>query len=106
MNASRQQYLQSIRAETAYPVYRGVIGTIALLGYVLAGVIALGALVTGLGAMASSFLTGLITLVAGGVVAAITFLVAKLSKEASLMLADIADSTVDANSRVLSSLPR
>lgn len=106
MNTSRQQYLQSIRGETAYPVYRGVIGTIALLGYVLSGVVALGALVAGLGAMANSFLTGLIVLIAGGVFAAIAFLVAKLSKEASLMLVDIADSTIDANSRFLSSLPR
>lgn len=106
MNTSRQQYLQSIRAETAYPVYRGVIGTIALLGYVLSGVIALGALIAGLGAMANSFLTGLIALIAGGVFAAIAFLVAKLSKEASLMLVDIADSTIDANSRASSSLVR
>jgi predicted lipid-binding transport protein (Tim44 family) len=106
MNGSKQQYLQSIRADTAYPVYRGVIGMIAMLGYLFAGVTALGALVGGFGAMSSSFAMGLITLVTGAIFAAIVFMLAKLSKEAALMLVDIADSTVDANSRTLSSLPR
>ena len=106
MNASRQQYLQSIRADSAYPVYRGVIGMIALLGYLLAGALALGALVGGLGAMSNSFFMGLVALVTGGIFAAIVFLIAKLSKEAALMLVDIADSTVEANSRLLSPLPK
>lgn len=54
MNTSRQQYLQSIRAASAYPVYRGVIGTVALLGYLFAGAMALGALPGGIAAMSSS----------------------------------------------------
>ena len=71
---------------------------IALLGELFAGAVALGALVGGLGAMSNSFMTGLIALITGGIFAAIVFLLAKLSKEAALMLVDIADSTVEANS--------
>lgn len=51
-------------------------------------------------------MTGLIALITGDIFAAIVFLLAKLSKEAALMLVDIADSTIDANSRLLTSLPK
>ena len=99
MNVAKQQYLHAIRSDSAYPVYRAVINTIALLGFVLAGVIALGAVIGGFSAMSLSFMTGLGTLIVGGIFAAIVFMTAKLSKEAALILADLADSTVDANSR-------
>jgi len=106
MNGSKQQYLQSIRTDSAYPVYRSVIGLIALLGYLFAGVLALGALIGGLTTMGTSFLMGLVALLTGGIFAAIVFLLAKMSKEAALMIVDLADSTVDANSRIPTSLPR
>jgi hypothetical protein len=99
MSQQKQQYLQSIRANSAYPVYRGFIGTIALLGYALAGLIGLTALVGGFGLMSRSFALGLLALVAGGVMAYLYYLLARFFREAALMLADLADSTVDSNSR-------
>ena len=100
MNASRQQYLQSIRADS-YPRLPGRDRNYRAPRVPFAGAVALGALVGGLGAMSNSFMTGLIALITGGIFAAIVFLLAKLSKEAALMLVDIADSTVEANSRLL-----
>ena len=37
MNTSKQQYIDNIRSNTAYPTYRGIIGIIAIFGYLLAG---------------------------------------------------------------------
>jgi hypothetical protein len=99
MSPSKQQYLDVLRSGTSYPTYRGFIGIITLLGYALAGVAALGALIGGFGAMSASFLTGLGTLVLGLIGAALAFLGARFFKEAALILVDIGDSIVDANSR-------
>jgi hypothetical protein len=51
MNNNKQQYLDRLRANTAYPTYRGVIGLITVLGYALAGLQGLAALITGFGMM-------------------------------------------------------
>jgi hypothetical protein len=99
MTPTKQQYLESIRQSSAYPTYRGVIGLIAFLFYAVAVVSALSAVIGGLGAMSRSFMTGLATLVVGLLFAAIFFLMARFYKEAALILADIGDSIVDANSR-------
>ena len=100
MNLPKQQYLESIRANSAYPVYRATINTVALLFYMIAAVCGLGALVGGLGAMTNSFTTGLGVLVLGLTFAALYYFVGRLFKEAALILADIGDSTVEANSRI------
>jgi hypothetical protein len=97
MNAAKQQYLQVVRSNTAYPVYRGFVATVALLWFVLAGMIGLFALLGGMSMLSTSTLLGVGIIINGGVVAAILFMLARLAKEASLMLADLADSTVDAN---------
>ena len=99
MNTTKQQYLEVVRANSAYPTYRGFIGIIALLGFLIAAVTALAALVVGLGYMSSSFTTGLAILAVGLLDAAVIFLLARFFKEASLILADIGDATVDAHSR-------
>jgi hypothetical protein len=99
MNTSKIQYLESIRSNTAYPVYRGFIGTIALIGYLLAGAYVLLALIAGLGMMANSFMSGLGILLLGGVGAALVFFLAKFFKEAAQILVDIGDSIAEANSR-------
>jgi hypothetical protein len=96
---SKKQYLEAIRSDSAYPTYRGFIGIIALLGYILAGIVALGAVGTGLFSMNKSAGTGIAIMVGGLIYAAILFLMARFFKEAALILADIGDSTVDANSR-------
>ena len=100
MNLAKQQYLQAVRADSAYPIYRGFIGTLSLLGYVLAGAIALGTIIGTFSSLSTSFWLALSILVIGAVFCATVFLSAKLSKEAALMLADIADATVDASARV------
>ena len=99
-SGSKQQYLAAMRANTAYPTYRGIIGTIAFLGYILAGLAALGALASGVAAVSSNgIFAGLITLLIGLVGAALTFLLARFWKEAATIIADIGDSVTDANSR-------
>jgi hypothetical protein len=97
MNASKQHYLQIVRGNTAYPVYRGFVETVALLWFLLAGVIALFAVIGGMVVLRTTTLGAVAIIIVGGTVAAILFMLARLSKEASLMLADLADSTVDAN---------
>jgi hypothetical protein len=96
MNNVTQQYLNTLRSNTAYPTYRGFIGVIAMLGYLLAGVFGLGALIGGLTTMSRSFLAGVAVLIMGGIVAALNFLLARLFREAALIVADIGDATVDA----------
>ena len=99
MNIPKEQYLESIRSNTAYPTYRGIIGIITILGYLLAGLEALVTLFTGFGAMGDSFLSGLGIIVAGLIFAALIFLGARFWKEAALILADIGDSITDTNSK-------
>jgi len=99
MNPQKQHYLTQIRSNTAYPVYRGIIGVIAILGYVLSAISALGALISGIGTMGQSFLGGVGVLVAGLVVSGLIFLLARFWKEAALILADIGDSITETNSK-------
>lgn len=99
MNTEKQKYLDTIRTNTAYPTYRGIIGIIALFGYILAGLNAVGALISGLMAMRDSILVGLGILIVGLVISALIFLLARFWKEAALILADIGDSVTDTNSR-------
>lgn len=98
MNPEKQQYLDRIRANTAYPTYRGIIGIIAVLGYALAGLQGLAALITGFGSMGQSFLAGLGILIGGLIIAALIFLGARFWKEGALILVDIGDSITEANS--------
>jgi ATP/ADP translocase len=97
---SKQQYLAAIRANSAYPVYRGVINIITLLSYLMAAVIALGAIIGAAGAMSYSMTSGLGVLVTGVIFAALYFFLGRFFKEAALILADIGDSVVDANSQI------
>ncbi len=99
MDNSKQRYLDLIRANSAYPTYRGFIGLIATIGYLLAAVIAFGAVIGGFVSMSQSFMLGLAIFVAGGVYAALIFLLARFFREASLILVDIGDSVADAISR-------
>jgi uncharacterized protein (TIGR03437 family) len=99
----KQQYLEFIRANSSYPTYRGFIGTIALLGYVLAALDGLAALIAGLGFMSRSLLGGLAILVGGGIFAALTFLLARFFREIALIVADFGDATIETNSRLRAS---
>ena len=99
MAISKQQYLQRIRNETSYPTYRSIIGIIAILGYIMAVLMGLGALGGGIAGMSQSFFAGLGTLVVGLVAAVIMFFLARFWKEAALILVDIGDSVADANAK-------
>ena len=99
MENSKHQYLESIRASTAYPVYRSFIGILAILGYIVAAIDALAAIFIGFGAMRYSFFTGVGYIIVGGIGAVLVYFLVKFFKEAALILADIGDSTLEANSR-------
>jgi hypothetical protein len=83
--------------KTALTPYRGFIGAIAFLGYLLAAVAALSALISGFTWMRNSFRLGLVVLAMGAISAAMLFLLARFFKEAALVLVDIGDSVAEAN---------
>ena|SRR5690625_1610276 len=99
MNPQKQQYLNNIRVNTAYPTYRGIIGIIAILGYLFAILQGLGALITGFSRMGDSFIGGVGIIIGGLLIAGLIFLGARFWKEGALILADIGDSITDKNSR-------
>jgi hypothetical protein len=100
MNTTKQQYLTAIRADTAYPTYRAIIGIITILGYLFAGLCLLGSLIAGVSAIDDSFVAGVGIIIGGAIYSGLIFLGAKFGKEAAMILADIGDSITDANSRV------
>jgi len=80
-------FAEQMRAESLYPAWRGIVGIFAILGYVVAVLAAIGAIVA---ALKVSWLSGLVGLGVAAFIAIIT----KVSKEASLMLADLSDAAV------------
>ena len=92
MGPVKKLYLDRIRSESAYPAFRSVINVIALLFYCLGGLFFAGAFLGGFQS-GSPFL-----LVAGAAMGLLYLIIGKVLKEISLMLADIADSVIDANS--------
>ena len=99
MKADKQQYLNQIRTNTSYPTYRGIIGIIAILGYLLAALNGLAALISGFTMMGRSFIAGVGIIVGGLLIAGLIFLGARFWKEAALIIADIGDSTIETNSK-------
>jgi hypothetical protein len=100
MKADKEQYLNQIRTNTSYPTYRGIIGIIAILGYLLAALNGLAALISGIGMMVGdSFIAGVGIIVGGLIISALIFLGARFWKEAALIVADIGDSTIETNSK-------
>jgi hypothetical protein len=102
MNSLKQKYLDRIRSDSAYPAFRGVVNIITLLFYVF------GALL-----ITAAILQAIVVLSKGGgmgpvgipiTIFAIAFglfgiVLGKVVREISLMLADVADSITDLNSR-------
>ena len=99
MKAGKQQYLNQIRTNTSYPTYRGIIGIIAILGYLLAALNGLAVLISGFMIMGDSFIAGAGVIVGGLLIAGLIFLGARFWKEAALIIADIGDSTIETNSK-------
>ncbi len=106
MGSDKHQYLKQIRSNTAYPTYRGIIASIAALGYVCAIVVGLLAwIVAGLfgaadGAKAGAIGIGLL----GLLLAVLIYAVTRFFREAAVILADLSDSTLEANARTPSHL--
>jgi len=100
MKTNKQQYIDQVRSNTVYPTYRRFVGIIMILGYVLAGLLVLIALLAlieeiGVGQYRQGF-----AFFVGSVMAAVIIVFAsRLLKEAALIFADIADSITDANSK-------
>ena len=106
MSTPKQEYLNRIRRNTAYPTYRGAIRIMVALGYLLAVVLILAALVGGiepspLGQLFDGPVLARVRL--GGLLWGIfVFLGTRFFREAAFILVDIGDSIIDANSRISS----
>lgn len=85
----RARYLRELRGSSCYSTFRAFIGVCSVVGYCLSILIAVGA-----------FLVGGSLIVVGGVACAVALaFIVKASSDASLMIADMADATVDASAR-------
>ncbi len=79
------KYLAQLRGNSQYPTFRGFVTFLSLLGYVAA------ALIAGAGFMTGQAFSALVGIVIGIIVG----ILAKTGQEVSLMIADIADATID-----------
>jgi hypothetical protein len=99
-NAIKIQYIERIRAESAYPAFRSLVNLSAGVSVFCGAICILVGMIFILIGMVGLFASreggqGLILAIAGIVLILIT----KASKEASLMLADLVDSITDSNSQ-------
>jgi drug/metabolite transporter (DMT)-like permease len=84
-----RDYLNHIRKNSAYPTFRGFVTFFTVVGDVVAVLVAIGCLFTGGGGIGVG---GVVLGLLGAVVLALFVTVAR---EVSLMLADIADATIN-----------
>ncbi len=100
MKINKQQYIDQIRSNTVYPTYRRFVEILTVVGYVLAGLFTLITLLGSLEAFREGqYLEGFEFFVGALIGGVIIVFISRLWKEAALLLADIADSVTDANSR-------
>ena len=97
MKKRQQQYLSKVRANSSYPTYRGIIGVMTILGYLMGLLYGLGICITGVTMLSKSGLTGCGMILFGTMVGAIMILGARFFKEGSLILVDIGDSLIEKN---------
>jgi chromate transport protein ChrA len=101
MKNGKQRYIDQIRINTAYPNYRRFVGIVAILGYVLAGLLVLITLLAFIEAVSVGEYREGFTFLVGSVIAAIIIIfMSRLLKEAALIFSDIADSITDTNSKI------
>jgi hypothetical protein len=97
MNPQKRKYLARIRSDSAYPAFRVIVNVVNLLLYALGGIAFAGAIVFGFGlGRADSNPPMLFVGMAMGIFYVV---LGKVFREVSLMLADVADSITDLNSR-------
>lgn len=87
MNPQKQSHVNRIRINSAYSTFRGVVHVCSVLLYLIAAVVAL----ISFSFFARAWFIGL----PGFLVAGFIALLAKAGQEAALMLADLADSTLE-----------
>ena len=80
-------YAANMRDDSLYPFWRKLVGLVTIMGYILAGMVLIGALV----AMSNASVTAGLVGVGGAVFVAV---MVRVGKEASLMLADLSDASV------------
>ncbi len=85
-------YIEALRDGTAYPTFRKIVGFFTIVLYVLAGFVAIGSIL-------SSFESSGATLL-GLILAVVIYIFARVGKEMSLMLADIADAALDVGTKI------
>ena len=85
--ADAHAFVQRMRDESLYPFWRKLVGMVTVLGYIVAGLVLVSALVVMFkGSVGAGF---------GGVVAAVVIaFMARVAKEMWLMLADLSDASV------------
>lgn len=99
---TKAEYVKRIRSNSVYPTFRSLVGTIVLLFYVLGTICiiaGLAAAVTQMGKAGSNIIEAAGAAVIGLITGLIYIVIGKVLKEASLMLADIADTLLDQHSR-------
>ncbi len=97
VNPQKKQYLDRIRSDSAYPAFRGVVNIIALLLYVVGALFIIGAVLVGFGVLGDGM--NPVAFISGMVLGLFYFVIGKVLREVSLMIADVADSITDLNSR-------
>lgn len=92
-SSSSQEFLKALRAESAYPAFRAVVGFATIVGYLMVAIAVVGGIVaTWKGAGPGPVIYGLL----GGFV---LYVVTRVFKEMWLMLADLTDATIRVASR-------
>ena len=100
MSSEKDKYVKAIRAETTYPVYRSIIGVIALLVYAIAASLFIGSsyLTMTLGNVDSAGMQAFFAII-GYISSILFYVIARFWKEAALIVADIGDSVTEVCSR-------
>ena len=99
MSPQKAAYIDRIRSESAYKWFRGFISIITLILYSFAGISIFVGITTIVVAGNGTGMWGIISAFIPLLIGVILFLIAIVSREASLMLADLADSVMDLNAR-------
>lgn len=97
--SARQKYIQRIRSESAYPVFRSLVNTFAILLYIFGALFIVAGFIIGFSLIAREGAAALAAMFGGVIAGLIYIIIGRVSKEASFMFADLADSITDLNSR-------
>jgi hypothetical protein len=101
MKMTKEEYLSQIRTNTVYPTYRGIIGVIVFLGYLIVTIDAFIFLIGGFGVIGKDPLAGIGFMLLGVVATILGIVMIRFMKEVALMIADMVDSITEANARTL-----